>query len=185
MLGYSSGWEYFEWALSGSDWISVKISSWHTICCLAFAVKMANSVSQVPVCVAEESITSWQQVIHDSAISLTKLMPPPPPSPLCKGEVSAEVRGDTPTNLTDFNGDSLTQDDDELSLWLQMESSVALGDPWGVAAVWVMMGAAADGCNRFCNDDVSDLSDPLIVVLVGNSVRDATQGGWQSRIVSL
>lgn len=81
---------------------------------------------------------------YDSAISLTKLMPSP-----CRGEVSAEVRGeDTPTNLTDFKGDSLTQDDELLSLRLQMESSVALGDPCGVAAVWVMMGAAADGCNK-------------------------------------
>lgn len=39
-------------------------------------------------------------------VSSPKLIPVSP----CKGEPSTEVRrgGDTPTNLTDFNGDSLT-----------------------------------------------------------------------------
>jgi hypothetical protein len=70
---------------------------------------------------------------------------------------------------------------------------VALGDPCGVAAVWVMMGAAADGCNKCWDDDdddapvVSILSEPLIAVLVWNSGREITEGGggWQSRIVSV
>lgn len=55
---------------------------------------------------------------------------------------------------------------------LEIESSVAFGDPCGVAAVWVMMGADG-GCKWI---------DPLSDVTLDRGM--VTVGGGQSKIVS-
>lgn len=106
------------------------------------------------------TIIEWKKKIKEFSY-LTKETTSP-----CK-EVSEERSPDRAAASADL-GDNL-----ELVSRLEMESRVAFGDPCGVAAVCVMMGA----------DGGSKKADPL-----SDESRDRgmfTDGGGQSRIVSL